>query len=345
MSARATVKTSSQYICAVLTGDESDLVLNITTFYTGARWSEIMGLGPKFVSQALVNIHWKLYELNGRFYRGRPKDGSIRDADIPPFLASLLEWQIDTHPDRKCSCRNDAAPWCPGMEYVFLTPGNAHHRRSNYGARIVRPAADAWYPGREDRYGHSAMPVLVDASAPWPGVPLSPWPPAVAAHPYEPPTGRGIARLAAREGFGRCSVCARSTQLRQDGTLINHKSGPDRCAGSLLPPADLPAVASWLPLLTGLTEHGQRHAHQTMLDDLNIRYVLQAERMGHEVPGMRGIYKHIAPEWRVDLVNGLQRVWEVSVAARATIAPRSAVPLLDRLLAGHRRPARVRIGG
>jgi hypothetical protein len=82
-----------------------------------------------------------------------------------------------------------------------------------------------------------------------------------------------------------------------------------------------------------------------MLDDLNIRYVLQAERMGHEVPGMRGIYKHIAPEWRVDLVNGLQRVWEESVAARATIAPRSAVPLLDRLLAGHRRPARVRIGG
>lgn len=96
--------------CAVLTGDESDFVLNITTFYTGARWSEIMGLGPKLVSQSLVNIHWKLYELNGRFYRGRPKDGSIRDADIPPFLASLLEWQIDTHPDRECTCLNDAAP-------------------------------------------------------------------------------------------------------------------------------------------------------------------------------------------------------------------------------------------
>ena len=62
-------------------------------------------------------------------------------------------------------------------------------------------------------------------------------------------------------------------------------------------------LSNW-PLLTGLTEHGQRHAHQVMLDDLNIRYVLQAERMGHEVPDMRGIYKHIAPEWRVDLVNG-----------------------------------------
>ncbi len=38
--------------CAVLTGDDSDFVLNITTFYTGARWSEIMGLGPKFVSRS-----------------------------------------------------------------------------------------------------------------------------------------------------------------------------------------------------------------------------------------------------------------------------------------------------
>lgn len=228
------------------------------------------------------------------------------------------------------------------MEYVFLTPGNGHHRRSNYGARIVRPAADAWYPGREDRYGHSSVPVLVDASAPWPGVPLSPWPRAVPAQPYEPPTGRGIARLAAREGFGRCSVCARSTQLRQDGTLINHKSGPGRCAGSLLPPVDLPAVASWLPLLTGLTEHGQRHAHQTMLDDLNIRYVLQAERMGHEVSGMRGIYKHIAPEWRTDLVNGLQRIWETSLAERAAISLRSAVSLLDGMLAAFRKADKFR---
>jgi hypothetical protein len=219
------------------------------------------------------------------------------------------------------------------MEYVFLTPEGAHHRRSNYGARIVRPAADGWFPGREDRYGNLARPVLVDASAPWPGVPLSPWPPAVQGEPYAPPTGRGIARLAVREGFGRCSVCARSTQLRQDGTLINHKSGPGRCAGSLLAPADLPAVANWLPLLPGLTEHGQRHAHQVMLDDLNTRYVLQAERMGHEVPGMRGIYTHIAPQWRVDLVGGLQRTWEESLAERAKMSPRSAVPLLDGLLA------------
>ena len=142
-----------------------------------------MGLGPKFVSRNLVDIQWKLYELNGRFYRGRPKDGSIRPADIPPFLAALLEWQIDEHPHRKCSCRNEDAPWCPGMEYVFLTAESAHHRRSNYSSRLVRPAADGWYPKREGKYGRVAMPVLVDADAAWPGVPLAPWPPAAAGEP------------------------------------------------------------------------------------------------------------------------------------------------------------------
>jgi len=109
--------------CAVLSGDDSDFVLNITTFYTAMRWSEVMGLGPKFVGKALFDVQWKLYELNGRFSRGRPKDASIRPADSPPFLAMLLEWQIDTHPNRKCSCGNDEAPWCPGMEYVFRRPG------------------------------------------------------------------------------------------------------------------------------------------------------------------------------------------------------------------------------
>jgi len=38
------------------------------------------------LSSSQIDIHWKLYELNGRFYRGRPKDGSMRTADIPPFL-------------------------------------------------------------------------------------------------------------------------------------------------------------------------------------------------------------------------------------------------------------------
>jgi integrase len=326
--------------CAMLSGDDSDFVLNITIEYTGMRWSEAMGLGPKFVTKSLVNIDWKLYELNGRFYRGRPKDGSIRAADIPPFLAELLQWQLDEHPNRKCSCRNDDAPWCPGMECVFLAPGNAHHRRSNYSSRIVRPAADGWYPGRNGRYGRPSMPVLVDASGPFPGVPVPPWLPAREGEPYAPPAGRGRQRYAAMDGFGRCPVCARSTALKLDGTLIRHPGTDGQCPGSFHAPAEAPPLASWVPLLPGLTEHGQRHGHQVTLDDLNVRYVLQAERMGHEVPGMRGVYTHIAPEWRTDLTDGLQRLWEESLDARARICHRSPVPLLDRLLTARAKVAR-----
>jgi hypothetical protein len=92
------------------------------------------------------------------------------------------------------------------------------------------------------------------------------------------------------------------------------------------------AVASWLPLKPALTVHGLRHGHQTWLDDLGVRYVLQSERMGHEVPGMRGVYSHVTQGMRDELTAGLQSLWESSLAERARLASRSAVPMLDDLL-------------
>ena len=58
----------------------------------------------------------------------------------------------------------------PARDYVFLSPGGSHYRRSTYGERYFRPAADGWYPGRVHR---SARPVLIDASGPYPGLPLA----------------------------------------------------------------------------------------------------------------------------------------------------------------------------
>jgi hypothetical protein len=208
------------------------------------------------------------------------------------------------------------------------------HRRSNYGARIVRPAADAWHPKREGRYGPPASPVLVDSRAPWPGVPLSPWPPAIPGEPYAPPVGRGIPRLAGKDGSGWCPYCTHTIQLRQDGTLIKHKVGAERCPGSEGPPGEAVSLASWLPLRPGLTPHGLRHGHQTWLDELGVRYVLQSERMGHEVPGMRGVYSHISPRMRAELKSGLQTLWEASLHERAELASHSAISVQDLLLAG-----------
>jgi hypothetical protein len=86
------------------------------------------------------------------------------------------------------------------------------------------------------------------------------------------------------------------------------------------------------PVVAGLTPHGLRHGHQTWMDEANVSYVLQSERMGHEVPGMRGVYAHISPAMRAGLVTALQAMWEASLDARAALSPRSAVPVLDALL-------------
>jgi hypothetical protein len=83
-----------------------------------------------------------------------------------------------------------------------------------------------------------------------------------------------------------------------------------------------------------------RDCHQTWLDDLGIRYVLQSERMGHEVPGMRGVYTHITPRMRAELHDGLQELWEVSLDERARLAERSAVAVLDGILASRTEAAR-----
>ena len=322
--------------CSVLSGTDTDFVMVITMAYTGMRWSEAIGLPPDCVHGQTMDIAWKLYELDGRFYRGRPKDGSIRTVDVPPFLEELLAWHLGANTGRKCTCGNTEPPWCPGHEYVFLGAQSGHFRRSSYAARMVRPAADGWYPGRRGQHAGEPSPVLVDMSTPWPGAPLPPWPPARPGVPFTPPTGRGIRRLAGKEGNGRCPACDRTVLLRSDGLIIGHKTGGTRCPGSGQEPAEPVPVASWLPLRAGLTPHGLRHGHQTWLDELGVRYVLQSERMGHEVPGMRGIYSHITPGMREDLTARLQEFWEASLHERARIATRSPVGVLDALLKSFR---------
>jgi hypothetical protein len=175
---------------------------------------------------------------------------------------------------------------------VFLGPQQGHFRRSNYGERVVRPAADGWYPKREGSRARPRTPVLVDLAHPFPGLPMPPWPANVPSMPaYEPPRVRGRRRIA--EGA---------------------------------------ALASWLPVLPSLSPHGLRHGHQTWMDEARTPEVLKAERMGHEVPGMRGVYAHVSPSMRADLMAALQQLWDDSLDARAALAPRSEVPTLDALL-------------
>jgi integrase len=325
--------------CAALSGRDEDFLMVITGAYTGMRWSEIIGLAPAYVQGDSLDVQWKLYELRGRFYKGRPKDGSIRPADLPPFLAELLAWHISGNRGRRCTCRKPddsdgpgpGNKWCAGAVYVFLSPGGSHYRRSSYGERYFRPAADGWYPGREHR---SARPVLIDASGPYPGLPLPAWPVAVAGQTFVPPTGRGVTRIVSDPHTGRCRVCRRAFPRRQDGMVIAHKANGDRCPGSGEGPGEDLAVASWLPVSRDLTPHGLRHGLKTWMDEDQIADVLKSERLGHEEPGMRGVYGHVSPAMREEIKEALQTRWEESLRQRARLATASAVPLLGRLLTG-----------
>ena len=319
-------------------------MMNIYVAYTGSRWSEVIGLLPECVHDDQVAIDWKLYELNGRFYRGRPKDGSMRPADLPPFLAQLLAGHLANAGSLKCTCRNTEQPWCPGAEYVFLGPGRGHFRRSNYSERFFRPAADGWYLPRNGKASRPAVPVLVTECDSFPGRPVPPWPAATPGEDFMPPTGRGVVRLVNDEHTGRCPACGRAWPRRIDGALIAHAGRErSRCEGSGQAPAEDMAVASWLPILPGVTPHGLRHGLQTWMDEDRIPEVLKTERMGHEMPGMHGVYGHVSPAMRADLKAALQARWERSLRERAQLCPHSIVPTLDALLAVYRQaPAKIR---
>jgi integrase len=175
--------------CAALSGQDTDFTMVVHLAYTGSRWSEVIGLTPECVLGDRVALDWKLYELNGRFYRGRPKDGSVRPIDLPPFLAQLLGDHLANGGGRTCTCRNTVSPWCAGARYVFLGPGQGHFRRSNYSERFFRPAADGWYLPRGGQSSRPALPVLVTDSELFPGRPVPPWPAAIPGEDFVPPTG------------------------------------------------------------------------------------------------------------------------------------------------------------
>ena len=324
--------------CAALSRRDTDFVMVVAIAYTGARWSEIVGLTPECVDGDTVNIDWKLYELNGRFYRGRPKDGSIRPADLPPFLAQLFSAHLRASAGGlRCTCRNTEEPWCPGAEYVFLGPGGGHFRRSNYSERFFRPAADGWYLPRQGKSARPAVPVLVTEPELFPGRPVPPWPPAMPGETFTPPGGRGLVRLVSDQHTGRCPSCGRAWPRRMNGTLIAHPGRESsRCSGSGQQPAEDVAVASWLPVLRRVTPHGLRHGLQVWMDEDGIPEVLKTERMGHEMPGMHGVYGHVSPAMRADLKAALQERWDTSLRERARLSLHSIVPVLDGLLAAYR---------
>ncbi len=322
---------------ALLAGRDDEFTLLVTIGYTGMRWGETTGLERDLLRPGLINVEWQLREVSGRFCRLPPKDDSYRSTnvepltpvDLPPFLAGLLAAQAGKHARQRCTC---AAEHGGSGRYLFLGPDGGHHRNSNYARRIFRPACDGRHPPAN---GGPGKLVIADATA-WPGTPAAAWPPAVPGKPFAPPSGRGTQRLISTGDTARCPSCRHAVRLRLDGRTVAHNNEPGHCPGSGEQPAGDPPLACWLPVKDGLTPHGLRHGHKTWMIEDGIPEILAEQRLGHQVPGMRGLYAHASQQMREKLTAALQARWDESLRRRAAIDPHSPVPLLDNLLAPFR---------
>ncbi len=195
--------------------------------------------------------------------------------------------------------------------YIFLGPDGGHYRRSNYARRVFRPACDGRH---ESTAGRPARLVIADTTV-WPGIPVAAWPPTLPD----------------------ASPAAGSSAVQHTDFT------PPRGRGVRAIPVSTP-LACWLALKPGLTPHGLRHSHKTWMAEDGIPEILAEQRLGHEVPGMRGLYAHVSDRMRDELRAALQIRWDDSLRARAAIDSHSPVPLLDKLLAPFRAQARESAG-
>ena len=61
--------------------------------------------------------------------------------------------------------------------------------------------------------------------------------------------------------------------------------------------------------------HGLRHGHKTWMAEDGISEILAEQRLGHQVPGIRGLYAHASDRMRDDLKHALQTRWNISLHA------------------------------
>lgn len=107
-------------------------VLIVAAAWTGARWGELTGLQRinTHLDDGVIVIDpdiGALHESSRGLELGPPKTReSARPITLPPFLVAMLRAHLDTHDHR----------------HVFVSVEGQRYRRSNFGRRAVRPAAD-----------------------------------------------------------------------------------------------------------------------------------------------------------------------------------------------------------
>lgn len=308
---------------ALLSGRDDEFVANITKGYTGVRWAELVGLETEFVRPSQIRIEWQLYELDsGVFERCPPKDDSYRDIDIPRWHADLLVEHIARTQPTPCECH--------GRKYVFrgLKPSGGMSRpgtklvdvarRAEVSTGTVsnvlnRPAAVAEETRAKvetaivelgfERHGSSG-----EAAAHWRRTGFATW-------LFRPATTGWYPKKAPQEAHP-----VPVTASPWPGVPVRGRNASGR------------AEACWLPIAPGLTPHGYRHTHKTLMREMGTPPKLMDERMGHLDGSVQARYDHITRQMRENLMAGLTATWYAALDARLAMCPTSPVPVLDRLL-------------
>ncbi|WNZ09621.1 LacI family DNA-binding transcriptional regulator [Streptomyces sp. 11x1] len=308
---------------ALLSGRDDEFVAVVLKGYTGKRWGEIVGLETEFVRPGVFRVEWQLYELDtGELVRCPPKDDSYRNIDSMGWLSSLVFDHIARTKPTPCPCH--------GRTYVFRGQGAAR-TGGHQGAKLVDVARLAGVStgtasnvlNRPDRVAEATRVRVEKAiadlgfvrggtvsehAAHWRRNGFATWLFTPAASGWYPKKAPQEARPVPILGE------------RWPGVPARGRGATDR------------ADACWLPIAKGLTPHGLRHTHRTMMEDLGAEKVLMDERMGHLDGSVSARYAHVTPGMRERLKLGLTQQWEAALDARLALCPRSPVRVLNDLL-------------
>ncbi|MFE7662029.1 LacI family DNA-binding transcriptional regulator [Streptomyces celluloflavus] len=308
---------------ALLSGRDDEFVATVLKGYTGKRWGEIIGLETEFVRRGAFRVEWQLYELDtGELVRCPPKDDSYRTIDSMDWLSALVFNHIARTKPTPCPCH--------GRTYVFRGQGTGR-TGGHQGAKLVDVARRAEvstgtvsnvlnHPDRvrEDtrvrvelaiaELGFIRGGATSEHAAHWRRNGFATWlfTPAVSGwYPKKAPQeARPVPILG--EPWPGIPARGRGAAVRAD--------------------------ACWLPIAKGLTPHGLRHTHRTMMEDLGTEKVLMDERMGHIDGSVSARYAHVTVGMRRRLVAGLTQEWEAALDVRLAVHPTSPVRALNDLL-------------
>ncbi|WP_064745386.1 LacI family DNA-binding transcriptional regulator [Pseudonocardia acaciae] len=311
---------------ALLSGRDDEFVAIVVKAYTGMRWGELVGLETQYARPASLRVEWQLYELDtGELLRCPPKEGSRRLIDLPTWLAGMLLGHIARTQPKPCSCH--------GLRYAFggHRPAPGAHQRPGpklvdvarrAGVSIGTASAVLNRPETVSGTTRSAVNVAITELGYMRGGPVAELAPhwrrsSFATWLFQPAATGWYPKKGPRGGHP-VSILAEPWP----GVPVRGRGAAAR------------ATACWLPIAAGLTPHGLRHTHKTLMDGLNTPPKLMDERMGHEDGSVQARYSHITADMRRLLMAGLTDLWEAGLEQRRALNPGSPVAVLDALLKG-----------